>query len=347
MTTLAVTGVSGYLGRVLCELLDSDDEVSRVVGIDVAEPGFGASKLEFYRLDVRSRDVADVLAGCDALVHLAAVGSGGDVDGVNVNGTKNVLASAAKAGVRKVIVASSHSVYGNHPDNDLPLTEDSPSRPGPGYPASKAAAEGIANAFAAAHPETTVTVLRMAWVCGPTLPGSHARVLESPVRIVIEGHEPPVQVLHEEDAARAVLHAIRGDLAGTFNVCADDWLPGWDDVLSQPVVTLGIDQAQRWTELSARFSLSSLFPTDLGPLLHSSVMSNRRLREAGFTPQHSTEQALRAAVGAGKGWISLGRFRFRLRWLAVAAAAAAALLISSAVRGDDAPTDDAPTQASG
>jgi UDP-glucose 4-epimerase len=337
MTTLAVTGVSGYLGRMLCESLETDDRITRVVGIDVAEPGFGTSKLEFYRMDVRSPDLPDVIAGCDAVIHLAAVGAGSDVERVNVDGTRNVLEAAAAVNIRKIVVASSHSVYGNHPDNDLPLTEDSPLRPSPGYPASKAAAEDVVANFASAHPETTVSVLRMSWVCGQSLPGTHARVLESPVRIVIEGHEPPVQALHEDDAARALLFASKNDLPGTFNVCADDWLPGWDDYLSQPTVTLGIDQAQRWTELSARFGLSSLFPTDLGPLLHPSVMSNDRLRESGFAPSYTTGQALRAAVGAGKGWISLGRFRFRLRWLAVAAAAAAALLISSAVRGDEEP----------
>ena len=69
--------------------------------------------------------------GSDAVVHLAAV-SGPDADevrDVNIGGTRAIADAATRAGVRKLVYASSHSVYGAHPDNDFPLTESSPLRP--------------------------------------------------------------------------------------------------------------------------------------------------------------------------------------------------------------------------
>ena len=52
----------------------------------------------------------------------------------NVRGTRNVFESARAAGASKVVYVSSGVAYGAHPDNDVPLTEESPLRANPDFP---------------------------------------------------------------------------------------------------------------------------------------------------------------------------------------------------------------------
>jgi UDP-glucose 4-epimerase len=131
--SVAITGVSGYVGGRLIELLEQDDRVSRILGFDIQPPSETRStKLVFDSMDVRNPALAARLTGVDVLIHLAFVmdpiRDESSMRDVNVNGTQNVFRSAGKAGVPKIVYTSSAVAYGAHPDNDVPLTEDSPLR---------------------------------------------------------------------------------------------------------------------------------------------------------------------------------------------------------------------------
>jgi UDP-glucuronate 4-epimerase len=85
---------------------------------------------------------------------------------VNVEGTATVLRLALERGLRRVVFASSSSVYGN--STPLPAREearaDDPASP---YAATKRAAELVASALALAAPEASVAALRFFTVYGP------------------------------------------------------------------------------------------------------------------------------------------------------------------------------------
>ena len=205
MSTVAVTGCSGYIGRKVCELLERDDDVSRVVGVDVRDPAFSTRNLEFYRIDVRSPDLAAVLDGCDAVLHLAAR-SGQDAHDVIAGGMRSLTTAAGAVGATKLVFTSTALVYG---PGAGPATEDTPVRPAPGYAAANAAAEEAVRAFAFEARDAVVTILRLPVVSGPSVPASP---------LLPVGRGSRVQVLHEDDAARAVVHALKYPLPGTFNV---------------------------------------------------------------------------------------------------------------------------------
>jgi len=294
MTTLAVTGCSGYVGRRLCELLEEDESVGRVVGIDVREPSFSTRNLEFYATDVRSPDLTEVITGCDAVVHLAVCYDGEDAEitDVIVRGTRNVLDVVASSGAGKLIFVSSAAVYGDHADNDRPLTESSPVRPSPGraYGRAKARAEEEVEAFAAAHPEVVVTILRPTWILGPSLPPPLVDAAARHVARAAAGAASEWDAVHEDDAAAAIVHVLGHDLPGTFNVAARE-----------------VDGS-------------------------SPEVSGIRLHETGFAPVHSSRDALRAAEPVLHGWVRVGGLRFRLRWIGIAAASIAAVIAGSAAR---------------
>ncbi len=136
--TVVITGVSGFLGQAVLRRLAGSPAVGRLVGLDMREPGFRPRGLEFHLVDVAGSDLRPLFDGADVLVHLAGVHDAiPDEDlmaRVNVGGTRRVLEAAASAGVSKVVLVSSAAVYGAWPNNPIPLTEDAPLRPNPGFP---------------------------------------------------------------------------------------------------------------------------------------------------------------------------------------------------------------------
>lgn len=334
MTVVAVTGASGYLGRRVLSALEGLDGVRRVIGIDVVEPGISTRNLEFYRLDVRSSAVRDVIAGADVLVHLAFIlrpqRDEEEMADVNVGGTRNVLAAAVGAGVRKVVYASSVTAYGAHPDNDFPLTEESSIRPirDFSYSAHKGECEEILQDFRETHPGVVVTVLRPAVVLGPQVEGFVAGLVESPFSLTVVGYEPPVQVVHEDDVTHAIVFALENDLDGSYNLCADGWVPQDRAIrlLGQRRIPLGYEDAQRRMDRLWRIGASDFPPSFVPFLMYPWVMSNVKIKDAGFTFRHGNEDTLRDAAQARKGWVTLGRLRFRPRNVVVTVAGAAVLL---------------------
>jgi nucleoside-diphosphate-sugar epimerase len=131
-----------------------------------------AGRLEFLEGDVRDRArVAQAVAGCEVVYHLAALAAVARsiddpraVTDVNVGGTLEVLLAAKEAGARRVVFASSSSVYGDTPT--LPKTETMTLSPRSPYAATKAAGEGYLQAFGAAFGLEGVS-LRFFNVYGP------------------------------------------------------------------------------------------------------------------------------------------------------------------------------------
>lgn len=109
-----VTGASGNAGQVVCQLLHQEGyELRRA---DVAPPPHGDPQHgEFVRCDTRTAmDVAQAVAGCTAVIHLAAWHSAhhppvsdATIFAVNVDGTFNVLEACRAQNVRSLVFASS------------------------------------------------------------------------------------------------------------------------------------------------------------------------------------------------------------------------------------------------
>ena len=122
--------------------------------------------------DIRDESaVARSVEGAEVVIHLAALGSVPrsiadpvTSHGVNVTGTFNVLNACRKAGVRRVVFASSSSVYGN--SKVLPQHEGLPLAPISPYAATKATGEMYCKAFYAAYKLQTIC-LRYFNVFGP------------------------------------------------------------------------------------------------------------------------------------------------------------------------------------
>jgi UDP-glucose 4-epimerase len=128
--TVLVTGANGFLGRrVVQAFLDRNVEVRAMVRPAANVESLECSKeVEVVRIDLRAhRGLDAALEGVDVVVHLAACVVGGDEEQFvsTVVGTERLLAAMERVGTRRIVLASSFSVYDWSATSGT-LTEDSP-----------------------------------------------------------------------------------------------------------------------------------------------------------------------------------------------------------------------------
>jgi UDP-glucuronate 4-epimerase len=181
-----ITGAAGFIGSHLCEkVLNNNDKVigidnfdtyySKEIKKDNLRISLSNKDFRFYQIDIRdSRKIDKIITEerPDIVMHLAAkAGVRPSIKrpkiyyDVNVNGTLNILNSMAKNNVKKMIFASSSSVYGE--TRELPFSENSsfdlPISP---YGATKKSCEAMCYTFHYLH-DISIYCLRFFTVFGP------------------------------------------------------------------------------------------------------------------------------------------------------------------------------------
>lgn len=327
---MAVTGAAGALGHAVLAALDREEGLGRLVGLD-DRPSPGTSGRAVLRsVDLRDPVLATVLAGVDVLVHCGTAAGPEREDDVafarTVHGARNLLAAAARAGVRHVVYVSHGDVYGARADNPVPLHEDAPLRAAPAFPPAwrRVRVEEALAAWARAHPGVAVTVLRRATTLGPGLEDHVALFLDGPALPAVRGHEPPLQVVALDDVADAVAFVVRRRLAGTYNVAADGAVPLRQAarLVGRPVVTLPETVATIGLDLLWRWGAAPAPAGGLAYLMEPWVLATRALHAAGWAPRSTNRETLRAHAATRHGRVVIGRWRTRVRTLVAAAGCA-------------------------
>lgn len=261
--TTLVTGAAGFIGSNLVDTLLAAGW--RVTGIDRRSPHndpVAAANLQqalrspgfhFEQADVTDARVHDLLK-VDVVFHLAAATGVRPSWGVNFAGyirdniaaTHHLVQECERADVRRLVLASSSSVYGTAPQ---PSTEDGPLLPISPYGVSKLAAEQLALAYAARSTAVTSAVaLRFFTVFGPRQRPDMAisRMLDAvrtgePMNLYGDGQQRR-NFTYVADAVRALLlaagTAVTGravNIAGPASVTVKTVLDTVERVTGQPV----------------------------------------------------------------------------------------------------------------
>lgn len=252
---VAVTGAGGFLGRALVPALAADPDVGRVVAIDL-HPG-SAGDVEWVAADVRDPRIEDALRGVDVVVHLAAIVLG-DIrlsDSVNVGGTANVCDAAGRAGVRRMVLASSVAAYGFGTPGRL-LTEEDPLRPIDAftYSRTKGAAERAADQALQRHPDLKDIRLRPSIILGPNT-HEFASALAGRLMIRPGFGAGSTQFVHVDDVVEAFRLAIVTDATGAFNIAAADTVTYRElaTIIGAPLVTVPAPLARFGARMIKRF----------------------------------------------------------------------------------------------
>ncbi len=299
-----VTGGAGFIGSHLVDALLAQGRRVRVLdnmstgreaNLDDARRN-GGERLELTVGDVRDpAAVKETLAGAERVFHLAALVSVQQsvehprfCHEVNVTGTLNVLEEACRAGVRRVVLASTCAVYGDDPE--LPKREEMPPQPQSPYAASKWMDEIYAGLYRRLYGLETAA-LRFFNVYGPRQdPASeYAAVIPKFLSRMSAGRRPIVfgdggqtrDFVYVEDVVAACLRATEGAASGgVYNVGS-----GRRYSLLELVEVLN---RVLGTRLEPEYG-----PARVGEVRHSVASVERARRELGFEPRVTLEEGLR------------------------------------------------------
>ncbi|MGH8490338.1 MAG: NAD-dependent epimerase/dehydratase family protein [Gammaproteobacteria bacterium] len=306
--SILVTGGCGLIGATTIDLLLQKHSPARIVILDNLARGTIANveralkdhRVSLVRGDIRDVDlVHKVTRGVDAVIHMAALritacaAQPREALGVMCDGSFNVLEAAHAAKVKKVVAASSASVYG--PADSFPTCEDHhPYKNRTWYGASKIMLEGLLRSFNDMYGLPYVA-LRYFNVYGPRMDihGKYTEVLVRWMERIASGQPPLVlgdgratmDFVYIEDVARSNILALQSDVTDdVFNVASgtETSLDGLAAVLLR---VMGSD-------LEAKYGPER----NVNPVSRRLADTNKATRLLGFKAQVGLEEGLRRLV---------------------------------------------------
>lgn len=309
---ILITGGSGYIGSLVIKMLSQQSDVQEIINIDLRLPQQQLPKVTTIRRDI-SQDMCD-LFGSDETVIDIAIHAAWTVDPLRdsseqrricIGGTKRFLDGCLAGGVKHILFVSSATAYGAHPENDKLCDELTPLRSEYHfqYSSEKRESESLFQRYANEHPDILLQVVRPVVVAGPNVSNYIFRAITRPVLFVAQGHDPQIQLVHEEDVARAIVAILLSRVPGSFNLAANGSISlrqmykrlGARRIISLPLPVLLAITDWGWkngwrviTEAPAGMVYFISYPW---------LVSNQRVQqEVGFRFRYTTEQVLDAYV---------------------------------------------------
>lgn len=233
---VVVTGGAGFIGSNLTDELARDHEVTVIDNLSTGRLenlDHIRDRIEFINGSILDLELLRrAFAGADTVFHQAAIPSvQRSVDNpiasnqANVDGTLNVLVAAKDSRVRKVVFASSSSVYGDTPT--LPKKEDMKPNPKSPYAISKMAGEYYCRVFSEVYGLKTVC-LRYFNVFGPrqdpkseyaaVIPRFITRILQGKPPVIYGDGEQTRDFTFVKDVVKANILAGKCEAEGVFNI---------------------------------------------------------------------------------------------------------------------------------
>ena len=297
---VVVTGAHGSVGRRVVTLLAQQHPAVSIVAVDRDAPGAPYASVTTQQIDLADSDLGAAFCGADSIVHLATTVTAGTLNVAEVQLEvallNRVLDAASLAAVPHLVVMSSAMVYGR------PRRQSGAAHRGHGcahqsrnfdWALQRHRLETMALRWGQ-RPGRCVTVLRPAAVVAEDRLGQLAETLRAARAGVAAEGDSPMQYLHAQDLAAAVVTSIETRHDGVLNVAPDGWIPpetladleGPRPRLRAPSHLVRILSALRWR--------SGLAPTPPGVVpytIHPWVVANDRLKALGWTATHTNEEA--------------------------------------------------------
>ena len=301
---VVVTGGAGFIGSNLAEELAKQGH--QVVIIDDLSTGnpeninpvLQAGQVEYIEGSITELPLLQkTLSGADYVFHQAAIPSvprsivdPENTNSVNITGTLNILIAARDNAVKKLVFASSSSVYGDTPT--LPKTEDMPPNPLSPYAVSKLTGEYYCQVFTNIFDLKTVC-LRYFNVYGPRQdPNSaYAAVIPLFINTVLAGNSPVIFGDGEQtrdftfvrDVVEANIQAAESEVTGIYN------LGNTQSVTINQLTNLIID-------ITKNNNIKPVYKEPRsGDIVHS-LADTSKAKAFGYNPKYSLEQGLKETI---------------------------------------------------
>lgn len=303
--SILVTGAAGFIGSHVCEhYLNRGFEV---IGIDNFDPFYAAQfkelnlvalkksrRFKFYKTDIRNqKSLSEICAGnkVDVVIHLAAkagvrpsIESIEEYYDVNVNGTVSLLEAMRKNNVKKMVFASSSSIYGNNPK--VPFSEtDSVDNPISPYASTKKSGELLCHVYKHLY-DFDITCLRFFTVFGPRQRPDLA--IHKFTKLIDEGK--PIPFYGDGSTCRDYTYI--EDIVGGIN-CAINHLRGYQlfNLGESNVITLTHLVKTIENSLNKKAILNKL-PIQPGDVVKTYADISKAKSEIGYNPQFNFERGI-------------------------------------------------------
>lgn len=302
---LVITGGAGFIGSNIAEELLKENE-NEVIIVDNLSTGKMANLRKFNRgtnINFVRGSITDlnllkvVFKGVDYVFHQAAIPSVPRSikdpiasNNANVNGTLNVLVAAKDCDVKKVVYASSSSVYGDTPE--LPKREDMTPNPLSPYAVTKLLGEYYCNVFNDIYGLKTVS-LRYFNVYGPrqdpysdyaaVIPKFINRVSENKPPVIYGDGEQTRDFTFVKDVVRANILAAKSDAEGVYNIANGNRI-SITALANMIMALIGNDLTPAHDD-----------PRE-GDVKHSLADISEAKKNLGYEPAYSLEEGLRRTI---------------------------------------------------
>ena len=297
-----VTGGAGFIGSNLVRALLARGDDVRVLdnfstGNRANLAGLG-DDVELVEGELRSYErVHNAMRGVEVVFHLGALGSVPrsvqdplTSGAVNVEGTLNVLLAARDEGVRRVVFASSSSIYGNQPE--LPLEESMAADPISPYGVAKLAAERYCVSFTRVYSSFETVVLRYFNVFGPRQDPRSQYSAVVPLFVTAIGAGEPVKIFDDGEQSRDFTY-VDNVVAANLLAAAADGASGRIFNISAGAPTSVNELAETIGRLLGKPVERTYLPPRPGDLRNSWADVSAARDVLGFEPSVSLEDGLR------------------------------------------------------
>ncbi|MEO7070252.1 MAG: SDR family oxidoreductase [Nostocoides sp.] len=288
-SSVLVTVGSGYLGSLVVARLSG--RAVPTVSVDVRVPRDRCPGVDHVPGDVRTADLAGHLRSHDVttVIHLAAIVepppgmADGELEDIEVGGTRRVIEACVAAGVRHLTLTSSGAAYGYHRRNDGHLLTEDESTPGSAdfaYSRHKAAVESLVVRTRRLHPELAVLLLRPGTILGARTDNQITALFTGRMMMTLREADPPFVFIWDEDVADVVVDGALSERTGTYNLAGDGVMTMRDiaTVEGARVVALPARGVRLALGLAKRLGVGRYGPEQVDFLLHRPVLDNTRLR---------------------------------------------------------------------
>ena len=230
-----IIGIQGALAKITAELLIKAYPDIRIHGVDSRpidnipkRPHITVQQIKYNRTNFeklfREHQFESVLH-LGRLGHSPAMGNIHKRIDINLVGTNTILELAQKFRSKKVVILSTHHVYGALPDNPMFLREDSPLRASFKYAELRDVVEMdqmCTNWMWKNQNQIQTIVLRPCNIIGPQIKNSITQYLKTPYSPLPLDYNPMFQFIHEFDMATMIVNAVEKLGTGIYNVAGDD-----------------------------------------------------------------------------------------------------------------------------
>ena len=298
-----VTGMGGALGTRVTNLLEADERVDEILGVDIDPPRRRIHRAEFHRVDPRDRrKLVRIVRDFEpsAVVHLGVyepdARSGPSLARqLTHHFSVTALGAAAESeSLDRIVVRSGIEVYGRA--RGAPTRPDESIVPAPTTPFGRSLLEmeNVAREIGLVA-NASVTALRCAPIVGPHMASPLGRLLRLPVVPVGALSDLPFSLLHERDAAAAFAKALESGFDGPVNVVAQGAVTPVQAARIGRRVVLPAFGPSWWAAGFFTELLGSPLPSHVRELLVRGRTADGSLaaKTLGTAPEHTTPDVVR------------------------------------------------------